>query len=146
MILLDANLLIYAYDLSSPFHEPARSWIEKAFSGSEPVRLSWTTLLAFVRITTNARAFRAPLSIEEALSAVDTWFAQPEVDTIEPGKGHRAILRQLLTEAQVTGPLVMDAHLAALAIEHGATLWTTDGDFKLFPGLQFVNPLVGSNT
>jgi uncharacterized protein len=146
VILIDANLLIYAYDRSSPFHEPARRWIERTFSGTEPVRLSWTALLAFVRITTNAKAFTAPLSIEEAVDAVDSWFAQPEVDTLEPGEQHRAILRQLLTEAQVTGPLAMDAHLAALAIEHGATLYTTDGDFELFPGLHFVNPLTRSVT
>lgn len=141
MILVDANLLIYAHDLTSPFHAPARRWIEEVFSGGEEVRISWTTLLAFLRITTNRRAFGNPFSIDEAIEAADSWFAQPCVALIQPGSRHRNILRLLLRETRASGPLVMDAHLAALAIEHEAVLHTTDGDFDQFPGLRHVNPL-----
>jgi Predicted nucleic acid-binding protein, contains PIN domain len=144
VILLDANLLIYAHDLTSPFHTPARRWIEEVFSGSEEVRISWTTLLAFLRITTNRRAFANPFSIEEAIEAVESWFAQPCVTLIQPGRRHRNILGLLLRETQASGPLVMDAHLAALAIEHDALLHTTDRDFDQFPGLRYVNPLLPS--
>lgn len=142
MILLDANLLIYAHDLTSPFHAPARRWIEEVFSGSEEVQISWTTLLAFLRITTHRRAFASPFTIEEAIEAVDSWFAQPCVTLVQPGRRHRNILRLLLCETGASGPLVMDAHLAALAIEHDAVLHTTDGDFKQFPELRYLNPLL----
>jgi toxin-antitoxin system PIN domain toxin len=141
VILVDANLLIYAHDLASPFNLPARRWVESVFSGTEPVRISWTGLLAFLRITTHSRAFAKPLSMEQAFGLVDQWFTQPSVGILDPGREHRTILQKLLLETGATGPLVMDAHLAALAIEHGATLYTTDGDFGLFRGLQRVNPL-----
>lgn len=141
MILVDANLFIYAHDLTSPFHLRARRWIEEAFAGAEPVRVSWTSLLAFLRITTHTRLFHNPFSVEEALQAVESWFAQPCMGLLQPGQQHSAILSSLLRETRVTGPLIMDAYLAALAIEHGAVLYTTDGDFDLFPGLRHVNPL-----
>jgi toxin-antitoxin system PIN domain toxin len=146
VILVDANLVIYAHDLTSPFHFQARRWVEEAFSGTEPVRLSWTSLLAFLRITTHDRLFTNPFSIEEALQAIEYWLSQPCMGLLQPGQRHSDILSSLLRKTQVTGPLVMDAHLAALAIEHEAVLYTTDGDFARFPGLRHVNPLVLQKT
>lgn len=146
MILVDANLFIYAHDRSSPFHAPARRWLEQISSGPEPVRLSWTSLLAFLRITTHARVFTNPFSLEEALQAVEHWLSQPCMGLLQPGRHHPAILLSLLRKTQVTGPLIMDAHLAALAIEHGALLCSTDGDFDQFPGLRRVNPLALQET
>ena len=142
MILVDANIFIYAHDLKSPFHTGARRWVEQAFSDSEPVRLSWTGLLAFLRITTHARVFENPFSLDEALQVVEYWLSQPCMGLLQPGQRHTAILTSLLRQTQATGPLIMDAHLAALAIEHGAVLYTTDSDFAQFPGLRSINPLV----
>ena len=141
MILLDANLLLYAYTPSLPHHPAARPWLEKTLSGSEPVRIAWVTLLAFLRIGTDSRAFPHPLSAAEAVAIVSEWLELPGVAILEPSERHWEILSELLTTTQAHGPLVMDAHLAALAIEHGATLYTTDQDFSRFPGLQVMNPL-----
>jgi toxin-antitoxin system PIN domain toxin len=142
VILVDANLLIYAYDLSSPVHERARLWLSGAFSGEEPVGLCWTAILAFLRIITNRAIFKDPFSIEDAVSIVDDWLAQPAVRIVEAEGRHWTILRQLLMDSQAKGKLVMDAHLAALALEHGLTLFSRDGDFKDFRGLDLTNPLV----
>jgi toxin-antitoxin system PIN domain toxin len=139
--LLDANLLIYAYDSSSPRHDRARSWLEATMGGAEPVRISWSTIRAFLRVTTNPRLLDTPLSMAEAVGVVDDWLSQPSVAVLEPGSQHWRILKHLLAEAQVRGPMVTDTHLAALAIEHGAILQTTDRDFTRFPGLRFKNPL-----
>lgn len=143
MILVDANLLIYAYDSDSRLHDRARPWLERTLTRAEPVRLAWVTLLAFLRITTNPRVLARPLSIAEAMGIVDEWLGQPSVATLEPGARYWTILKDLLPAAQIRGPLVMDAHLAALAIEHGATLLSTDRDFARFPGVQVRNPLEG---
>lgn len=141
MILVDANLLIHAYHSRSPHHAQARTWLEKALSGPDLVRFAWVTLWAFLRITTNARIFERPLSAEEAAEIVSAWLARPNAGIAEPGERHWEILAGLMKDGQATGPLVMDAALAALAIENGATLQTTDRDFHRFTGLSFVNPL-----
>jgi len=141
MILIDANLLLYAYDHSAPQHEACRRWIEGAFSGPEPVLLPWIGILAFLRVATNPRVWQQPLSVSEAAAIVDEWLALPNVAVTSPGERHWSILRRILPEAQCRGPLVMDAHLAALAIEHGATLCTNDRDFSRFPKLRLFNPL-----
>ena len=141
MTLIDANLLLYAYNPSFELHERARRWLESRFSSPEPVRLAWVTILAFLRIGTNPRAFEHPLSIDEAIATVSQWLAQPAVGLLEPGERHWEVLSQLLAAAQVRGPTVMDAHLAAIALEHGAILYTTDRDFARFPGLRTVNPI-----
>ena len=141
MICVDANLLLYAYDQSSPVHQPASRWLANAFSGSEPIGLTWPTLLAFLRIATSAKIFRDPLSIDEAVAIVDDWLDHPLVHVLEAGEGHWNQLRSLLLETGSNGKLVMDAHLAALSLEHGTTLITRDRDFALFPGLRVVNPL-----
>ena len=143
MMLIDANLLLYAYDPSSPHHEASRHWLETTFSGPETIGLAWTTALAFLRITTSPRPLENPLSAFEAVAIVSEWLERPRVSLLSPGERHWEILRRLLTDQQVRGPLVTDAHLAALAIEHGATLATTDRDFSRFPALRTLNPLAG---
>lgn len=142
MILIDANLLIYAYNRSSEQHDVARAWLERVLSGDELLGLAWQSVLAFLRITTHTRLFERPLQAREAVGHVDSWFERPGTRLLQPTERHWALLSQLLPDAQARGPLVMDAHLAVLAIEHGATLCTTDRDFSRFPGLRFVDPLV----
>ena len=141
MILTDANLLLYAYNKSASQHRIARAWLEAALSLPELFGFSWPTIAAFIRITTNPRAFPHPFSLAEAAAAVSAWLACPMVRLLTPGDRHWQILQDLLVAGQANGPLVMDAHLAALAIEHGATLCTTDRDFHRFPDLKLMNPL-----
>lgn len=141
MILIDANLLIYAYNSAANQHQASREWLEEALSGSQLVRFAWLSIWAFLRISTNPRVFARPLTITQAEDIVSSWLAQPIADILEPGERHWQILRGLLREGQVSGPLVMDAALAALTIEHGATLYSTDRDFLRFPGLKWKNPL-----
>ncbi len=143
MILADANLLLYAYNTSAAEHERARAWLQESLSRAELFGLSWQTITAFIRIGTNPRAFNRPLTTKEATAAVGAWIERPMVRILSPGQGHWEIFVRLLIEGQVRGPLVMDAHLAALAIEHGAVLHTTDRDFARFPGLKVANPLYG---
>jgi toxin-antitoxin system PIN domain toxin len=141
LILIDANILLYAHDSTSPHHGSARMWIERTLSGSEPVGLGWITILAFLRISTTRGILKNPLSPSEAVIIVSEWLHRPAVTLLHPGERHWEILRNLIVEGQAPGPLVMDAHEAALAIEHGATLCTTDRDFTRFPGLRALNPL-----
>ena len=142
MILIDANLLLYAYNPSTAeHHERAKSWLEQVFSGTELVGLPWASILAFLRIGTNPRAFPQPLLVTEAVDIVGDWLSQPPVRVVEPTERHWDLLAELLAQAKVKGPLVTDAHLAALAIEHGATLFSTDGDFSRFPRLRWQNPV-----
>jgi toxin-antitoxin system PIN domain toxin len=141
MILVDANLLLYAYDPNAAEHEACRAWLEASLSGSPLVRFSWLTLWAFLRIITNPRVFERPLTIGEAEHHVASWLAQPSAGILEPAERHWEILRQLTRDGQASGPLAMDAAVAAIAIEHGATLCTTDRDFARFPGLTWTNPI-----
>jgi toxin-antitoxin system PIN domain toxin len=141
MILVDANLLLYAYDAQSPMHEKARRWLEDSFSRSEPFCFSWVTLTAFIRISTNLRVFHYPLSLVEAVRVVDEWLEQPNAVILNPGEHHWQIFSKYLKDSQATGPLATDAHLAALAVEHGATLGTNDRDFSRFEGLKVHFPL-----
>jgi toxin-antitoxin system PIN domain toxin len=141
LLLIDANLLVYAYHTQSAEHVASRQWLEAALSGTEPVRLAWVTIWAFLRISTNSRVFKRPLSPGEAGGAVAAWLDQPNVSVIEPAECHWDILRELVRKGQASGPLIMDAALAAIAIENGATLCTADRDFARFPGLKWINPL-----
>lgn len=141
MILLDANVLLYAYHPRAKQHERCRSWVESAFSGGDPVGIPWMTIQAFLRIGTNPRAFEHPLSIDEAAEIVSEWLALPAVVPVEPGERYWEILQTLLRAGQVAGPLVSDAALAALALEHGAILCTTDRDFTRFAGVRLLSPL-----
>jgi toxin-antitoxin system PIN domain toxin len=138
---VDANLLLYATDASSPRHEAARSWLGRLLSGDETVGLAWVVLLAFLRLSTNRQVFERPLSPDRALDVVETWLRQPCVVTVEPGDRHTAIVRQLLAPLGTAGDLVTDAHLAALAVENGAELSSCDADFSRFAGLRWANPL-----
>lgn len=141
MILVDANLLIYAYHSKAEQHEKSRAWLETVLSGPDLVRFAWLTLWAFIRIGTNSRVFERPLSVSEAEEAISSWLAQPAAGILEPGERHWGILCALMRDGQTVGPLVMDAVLAAIALEHGATLCTTDRDFSRFSGLKYTNPL-----
>jgi uncharacterized protein len=139
--LVDANLLLYAVDERSPRHPDARSWLEMQLNGSETIALSWSVLLAFVRLSTSPRVFETPLSGERAFDTVDAWLAQPCVTIVHPGDRHAAVMRRLLASPGMAGNLVSDAHLAALAIENGAELYSCDTDFARFVGLRWVDPL-----
>ncbi|MCU0242034.1 MAG: type II toxin-antitoxin system VapC family toxin [Vicinamibacteria bacterium] len=141
MILIDANILLYAYHPKVPEHKRAAAWLESVLAGKDPVGLPWMTIWAFIRIITNAHVFERPLRSIEAVDIVSAWLSQPTVVLLEPGERHWEVLQRLLVEAQVSGPLVSDAVLAALAIEHGAVLCTTDRDFSRFPQLKTANPL-----
>lgn len=141
MILIDANLLLYAYHPKAEQHGASRAWLEAALGGCELVRFAWLTLWAFLRIGTNPRVFERPLSTSEADAVISSWLAQPAAGILEPGERHWDILRGLMRAGQTSGPLVMDAVVAAIAVEHGATLCTTDRDFARFPGLKWMNPL-----
>ena len=138
----DLNLLIYAVDRSSPAHRAALDWWNGLMSGAETVAFSWTVLLGFVRLTTNPSVFNEPLRPDEALDYIDRWLAHPISTVVDPTPRHATILRDLLAASGTAGNLVTDAHLAALAIEHGAELCSADRDFGRFPGLRWVNPLV----
>jgi toxin-antitoxin system PIN domain toxin len=142
VILVDANLLIYAYHPRAAQHEGSRAWLEGALSGPDPLLFAWVTLWAFLRIATNPRVFDRPLSVAEAEAAISSWLAQPIAGILDPGERHWDILRGLVRDSQAGGPLVMDAVLAAIAIEHGATICTTDRDFTRFSGLRWTNPLI----
>jgi len=142
--LTDVNLLIYAYDSSSIHHARARSWLEERLSGAETFAFAWVGLLAFVRLATSSRVFAAPLTSGEALDLVDSWLEQPCATVLHPGSRHRSILRELLAAVGTAGNLTTDAHLAALAIEHGAELCSADADFGRFARITWSNPLAQS--
>jgi uncharacterized protein len=141
MILVDANLLVYAANQSAPEHTRARPWLDSRLSGSARVGLPWPSLLAFVRIVSNPAILRNPVTPAAAWQQVTEWLACGPVWIPLPGERHVEALGALLEDPIVTSRLVPDAHLAALAIEHGLTLCSTDGDFARFPGLHWENPL-----
>lgn len=141
MRLVDANILIYAVDETSPRHAAARRWLESALRGPEGLGFSWLVLLAFLRLTTKPGIFERPLSVDEAFELVEVWLAQPVAIVIHPTPRHAEILRGLLTPLGTAGNLTSDAHLAALAIEHSAELCSCDGDYRRFPGLRWRDPL-----
>jgi uncharacterized protein len=138
---LDANLLLYAVDERSPRHGPARDWLERTLSGSETVGLVWLVLIAFVRISTRSSVFERPLEVSEALDLVDGWLAQPCTTVLHPTERHSTLLRELLGPLGAAGNLTSDAHLAAVAIGHGAELCSCDHDFARFAGLRWTDPL-----
>lgn len=141
MILVDANVLVYAHVASFPQHRAARDWLDRQLSGSAAVGLPWPSLLAFLRIVTNPRIFEQPEPISDAWEQVTAWVDCESASIPQPGDRHVEILAGLLADPAVRGNLVQDAHLAALAIEHGLLLCSTDGDFARFPGLRWHNPL-----
>lgn len=141
MILVDANLLLYAANRSAPEHAPARSWLDARLNGTVPVGLPWPSLLALVRLATNPVVVRHPVTAAQAWGQVAEWLACEPAWIPQPGDSHRKILATLLMAPWMTSRLAPDAHMAALAIGHGLTLESTDGDFARFPGLKWENPL-----
>jgi toxin-antitoxin system PIN domain toxin len=141
VILIDANLLIYAIDSDAPQHGRARPWLEHVLSGTDPVGLPWIVILAFIRITTRDGIMRRPLPLDAALAYVQSWLQQPCVEAVAPGAAHWPILCRLLEATGTAGNLTSDAHIAALALERGASVCSTDHDFARFPGIRHVNPL-----
>lgn len=141
MIVVDANLLIYAYDTDSPQHKNSRAWMEKIFSDVEPVGLPSQTISAFLRVVTNRRLPGSRLIVEQALQIVEEWLAQPNVRIIVAGDEHWSLLKRMMVDGQASGPLVSDAELVALTIGYGGVLYTADRDFARFPGLRWKNPL-----
>lgn len=142
MILADANLLLYAYNSGIAEHAAARRWLEESLSGTTPFALAWPTITAFLRISTSVRAFPQPLRTADAVEIVSEWLGRPNLIVLQPTGRHWKIFARVLDEGQAAGALVMDAHLAALAMEHGCQLATTDRDFSRFTGLKTVNPLI----
>jgi toxin-antitoxin system PIN domain toxin len=140
-MLLDANLLLYAVDEASPYHARAAAWLVEQLNGPSRVGLPWQSLVGFVRISTNPRALENPLSPQAACDFFGEWLAQDTAWTPTPGPGHARIFAELVTGHHLSGNLVSDAHLAALAVEHGLTLCSNDSDFARFPGLRWMNPL-----
>jgi toxin-antitoxin system PIN domain toxin len=141
VILPDVNLLLYAVDRASPRHPAAKAWVEGVLSGAETVAFPWAVLTSFVRLSTHPGVFDQPLTTGQAFDLVDSWLAQPSVTVVHPGDRHHLIMRELLESLGTAGNLVQDAHLAALAREHGATLASSDHDFARFGGLRWVDPL-----
>jgi toxin-antitoxin system PIN domain toxin len=139
----DANILIYALDSTTPRHPRARSWLDDVLSGTETIGFAWQVLLAVVRLTTRPAVFARPYRPEEVFDVVDGWLAQPCATVVHPTTRHAAILRSLLTPLGTAGNLTNDAHLAALAVEHGGEVCSCDADFSRFPGVSWVDPLRG---
>ena len=141
MKLPDVNLLLYATDEASHHHGRALPWLEALMSGSEPVGFCWAVLLGFLRLSTRARVFANPLEPQKAFDIVESWLAQPCALVVNPTERHLTILHGLLEPLGTAGNLTTDAHLAALAIEHGGEVCSADTDFGRFPGLRWSNPL-----
>ena len=141
MILVDANILIYAFDADSPQHTIAHKWFDTCLNETPRVALPWPSLLAFLRIVTNPRVMQRPATMTLARAQVRTWLDCPSVWQPAPGEHHAEILDGLLKGPGINGNLVMDAHLAALALEHGLEIYSTDTDFARFPGIRWINPL-----
>ena len=144
MILVDANLLLYAANHAAPEHPRARAWLDERLNGVARVGLPWPSVLAFVRLASNPVIVRAAVTPGEAWRQAEEWLACQPVWIPAPGPLHADILGGFVRESWMTSRLVSDAHLAALAVEHGLTLCSTDGDFARFPGLQWENPLAAN--
>ena len=140
MRLVDANVLLYAVNIDALLHRPAREWMDDALDGPEPVGFAWVVLLAFLRLSTRPGLFPRPLDLETAAGVVETWLAAAPAVVVHPTTRHLTILHGLLGRLGTAGNLVNDAHLAALALEHGAEVVSFDRDFSRFPGLRWRLP------
>ncbi len=141
MIVVDANLLLYAYNAAAREHKLARAWFEATLSSEPAIGLPLVSVLAFIRITTDRRLPETAYTPKEAADVVNTWLSRDNVAVLEPGPEHWPIFFETLAATQTSGPRVTDAHLAALTIEHGGTFYTNDGDFRKFPRLDVRFPL-----
>lgn len=139
-MIIDANILIYAVDTESQHHEVAHRWLTNAMNGPERLGLPWVSLIAFQRITTHSRIYRSPLDPTQASDIIQAWLEHPNTWVPSAGERHAGILRSLTVRSGATGNLVTDAHLAALAIEHGASLASFDEDYRNFPDLRWIHP------
>ena len=140
MTLVDLNVVLYAINTAAPQHVEARTWWESAINGDEPVGLAWPVITGFLRLSTQAAVLRRPLTVEQACRRVNRWLAQPTVRLVRETDEHWRHLERLLSESGKGGNLTTDAHLAALAISHGATLVSFDNDFAQFRNLRWTNP------
>lgn len=140
-MIVDANVLVYARNVDDPRHDAARAWLEGALNGTTRVGLPWWSLSAFVRIATNARAFSNPLTPDEAVDQVDEWLDAPRAWIAEPSAHYREVFTSLVRAHDIRGPLVTDAQLAALAIDHGVPVVSTDADFARFRTVEWIDPL-----
>jgi toxin-antitoxin system PIN domain toxin len=143
MKLVDANLLVYSVNESAPQHELARKWLEETLAGDETVGFAWIVLMGFLRLTTRAPIFPKPLPTGKVLDLMELWLDQPCATIVHPGERHFEILRKLLLPFGTAGNITTDAHLAAIAIEHGAEVCSTDADFGRFADVRWRNPLAG---
>lgn len=141
MILVDANLLVYAVNQDADHHHRARGWLEQALSGPVEIGFAWIVVLAFIRVTTRAGIMDRPLHYAQALSCADGWLERPNAEPVSPGERHWPIFRNLLRNTGSAGNLTSDVHLAALAIEYGAEIYSADYDFRRFIGVTHINPL-----
>jgi toxin-antitoxin system PIN domain toxin len=141
MIFPDLNLLLYAHNTAFEDHDRCAAWLDSLMNGKQRVCFSWHTILGFVRITTTRRMFPAGYTSNEALQIPSEFLDSPNSVLISPGEQHFAIMRNLIENSGISGPKISDAHLAALAIEHGVILASADRDFRVFDGLQLINPL-----
>lgn len=141
MTILDANVLLYAYNADALQHRATTQWLKKLFESGETIALPWISIWAFVRIGTNPRISMLPMSAREAFTIVAEWLDQPGIVLLNPGPLHAQILERLVRDFSATGPMVTDAALAALAIEYGASLASADQDFRRFPELRWTDPL-----
>ena len=141
MIIPNVNLLMYAYNTDAPFHPQARHWWEACVAGSQPVAIPWAVALGYLRLMTNARVLPRPLTMAVALGHLRLWLEQPSVLILQPGPRHLVILTAFSEAGVLSGPLLTDAHIAALAIENQAIVHSNDSDFSRFAGLRWINPL-----
>lgn len=141
MLIPDINILIYAYDSTSPRHAEARRWWETTLVGERPVGLAWATMLGFIRIMTHPRIQARPMRVPDCVRRVRSWIEHPRTEILTPGEQHADILFRFLTQLGSAGNLTSDAYLAALAVEYQAELVSTDADFARFQGLRWFNPL-----
>lgn len=140
MLLVDANVLLHAVNERSREHAVARDWLRRALDGDEAVALAWTVVLAFLRLSTHTAVFPRPLAPGAAAEVIERWLHASPVVTVEPTRQHLSLLRGLLDRSGAGGNLVGDAHLAALALEHGATVVSFDRDFARFDGVALQRP------
>ena len=142
MITPDANIILYAYNEDAPQHAQAKQWLEEQLSQPAIFGLSWQVITTFLRISTNPKVFPQPFSLSEAIEIVTEWLEHPSIEILTPTSQHWTIFQSLIIEGNTKAALIMDAHLAALAIEHDATLATTDSDFAKFSRIKTINPLL----
>jgi uncharacterized protein len=139
--IIDANVLLYAYNADAPEQRAAEQWLTMLLASGDTVAIPWVTVWAFLRISTNARIWLNPLHAKQVFEVVGEWLAQPNVVLLQPGPRHASLLERVILEHGIVGPLVTDAVLTAMALENGATVASTDEDFRRFPEIRWVNPV-----